>query len=422
MPERGHSDVTDARLAAEGAERVAWAERAMPVLGGIVRRYAHDRPLEGLRIAACLHVTTETAVLVRALLAGGADVALASSNPLATQDDVAAALVADGARVFARHGVDPPTYRRHIDAALDTSPHLLLDDGCDLVNALHTRRQDVLPAVRGGCEETRTGVVRLRQMAADGALRIPVVAVTETETTRLVDNEYGTGQSTLDAVVRATHTLLAGRVVVVAGFGATGRGIAERAAGAGARVLVTEVDPTRALAATLAGYEVLPMAEAAPRGHVFVTATGNRDVVRGEHVQVMCDGAVLVNAGHFDIEVDARAVADLAVAVEHGARPHVDVYTMRDGRRIVLLASGRVANLAVAEGNPPAVMDVSFAVQALTVGWLGTREGDLAPGVHDVPAEIDQQVARLTLDALSVTLDTLTPEQRRYRTAWRPAG
>jgi adenosylhomocysteinase len=411
--------VTDPSLAGEGAERVAWAEQAMPVLSGISRRFARERPLEGVRVAACLHVTTETALLVRALLAGGAQVALAASNPLATQDDVVAALLRDGVRVFARHGADQATYRGHIDAALDTGPQLLLDDGCDLVTALHTRRPDLLAGVRGGCEETRTGAVRLRHMAAEKALSFPVVAVTETETIRLVDNRYGTGQSTLDAVVRATHTLLAGRTVVVAGFGATGRGIAERAAGAGARVLVTEVDPTRALAATLAGYEVLPMAQAASRGDVFVTATGNRDVVRGEHMQAMRDGALLVNAGHFDVEIDVRALAALAVAVERGVRPQVDVYTLADGRRRVLVAEGRVANLAVAEGNPPAVMDVAFAVQALTVQWLAAQAEGLDAAVHEVPAGIDRQVAHLALEAFGVSVDVLTSEQQRYRTAWR---
>lgn len=394
----------------------------MPVLRGIADRFAAERPLAGLRVAACLHVTTETAVLVRALLAGGAEVSLAASNPLATQDDVAAALVLDGATVHARHGADPATYRRHVDAALDVRPQLVLDDGCDLVTALHTRRTDLLADAWGGCEETRTGVVRLQQMTAEGALRFPVVAVTETETTRMVDNRYGTGQSTLDAVVRSTHVLLAGRTVVVAGFGATGRGVAERAAGAGARVIVTEVDPTRALEATLAGYAVMPMGQAAPRGDVFVTATGNRDVVRAEHVETMRDGAVLVNAGHFDVEVDTGALASLAVSVTRGVRPSADVYTLGDGRRIVLVAEGRVANLAVAEGNPPAVMDVAFAVQALTLGWLATHAGSLAAGVYEVPGEIDRKVAELTLDALGVSLDTLTAEQQRYRTAWRRPG
>ncbi|MGH8867548.1 MAG: adenosylhomocysteinase [Actinomycetes bacterium] len=414
-------DLTDPGLAPEGARRVAWAERAMPVLGRIAARFAAERPLEGLRVAASLHVTTETAVLVRTLLAGGARVALAASNPLATQDDVAASLAADGADVFARHRADPVTYARHLHAALDTGPDLLLDDGCDLVTTLHAARPELVTSVRGGCEETRTGAIRLRQMAQDGALRIPVLAVSETDTTRLVADQYGTGQSVLDAVVRATHALLAGRTVVVAGFGPAGRGIADRAAGLGARVVVTEVDATRALEATLQGYQVLPMGEAAPLADVVVTATGNRGVVRAEHFGVLADGAVLVNAGHFDVEVDVDALREASVAVEQGVRPFADAYVMPDGRRLVLLAGGQVANLAVAEGSPPAVMDVAFGVQAVAAAWLAAHGGDLGPGVHAVPAAIDREVAGLALEALGVRLDVLDPAQERYRTAWQSA-
>jgi adenosylhomocysteinase len=410
-------DVADPTLAEQGARRVVWAERAMPVLGLLRERFAKELPLAGRTVAACMHVTPETAALVRVLTTGGAQVHLAASNPLSTQDDVAAALAAEGVGVFARHGVTRDEYVGHLRAVLSARPQLLLDDGCDLVDLLHAT-----PALRkgvlAGVEETTTGVLRLRQMAADGALKLPMVAVNDTAVQRLVANRHGTGQSTVDAVLRATGALLAGTTVVIAGYGPCGVGIAERARGLGARVVVTEIDPGRALEAVLDGHEVTTMADAAPRGDVFITATGNRDVLRPEHFAAMKDGAVLANAGHFDVEIDVRALATESVQVHRRVRPHVDEHLMTDGRRLLLVAEGRLVNLAAAEGHPAAVMDVSFAVQALTLEWLTTRT--LKPGVHDVPAEIDAEVARTKLAALGVALESLTPEQQRYLSSWRP--
>jgi adenosylhomocysteinase len=411
------SDIADPALADQGRRRVDFAERAMPVLGRLRERYAAQRPLAGVRIAACMHVTAETAALARTLTAAGAELHLAASNPLSTQDDVAAALVAEGVGVHARHGVDRAGYVRHLEAVLDARPTLVLDDGCDLIGVLHTSRRELLAGVRAGCEETTTGVLRLRQMAADGALGLPMVAVNDTAMQRLVANRHGTGQSTLDAVMRSTGTLLAGSTVVVAGYGWCGSGIAERARGLGAHVVVTEVDPQRALAAVLEGYRVLPMSEAAAVGDVFVTVTGNRDVLTDGHFALMRDGAVLANAGHFDVEIDVAGLTDAAVEVHRRVRPHVDEYVLPDGRRLLLVAEGRLANLAAAEGHPAAVMDMSFAVQALTVEWLvGTP---LAPGVHDVPPEIDAEVARTKLAALGVGLDVLSPPQERYLSTWQ---
>jgi len=408
------------RAGAEAGERrIDWAARHMPVLRAIGARFAAERPLAGLRIAACLHVTAETAVLMGALRAGGAEIALAASNPLSTQDDVAAALAGYGITVHARAGVDRDTYYRHIHQALDIEPDLVLDDGCDLVNTLHTERTELLERVTGGCEETTTGVIRLRRMAAEGALRFPVVAVNDTRVKRMFDNRYGTGQSTLDGVMRATNALLAGRTVVVAGFGYCGRGVAERARGLGARGIVTEIDPVKALDASLQGYEVRPMAEAAAEGDVFVTVTGNRDVIRAEHFAVMKDGAILANAGHFDVEIDVRALGELAVELNPGVRPNTDEYVLPDGRRLLLLAEGRLVNLTAAEGHPAAVMDMSFAAQALAVAWLARERAGLAPGVYDVPEEIDAEVARLKLDAAGVRIDVLTPEQEDYLRSWR---
>jgi adenosylhomocysteinase len=411
-------DVADPALADRGCERVEWAERSMPVLAQIRERFAATRPLEGVRIAACLHVTAETANLARALRAGGAQVALAASNPLSTQDDTAAALVtAYGIGVFAWQGVDRAGYYAHIDEALDLLPHLVLDDGCDLVTTLHTDRAELVPEVRGGCEETTTGVIRLRQMARAGALRFPMVAVNNTGTKRMFDNRYGTGQSTVDAVMRATNLLLAGRTVVVAGYGFSGQGIAERARGLGALVIVTEIDPARALDATMQGFRVMPMAEAAAVGDVFITATGNREVLRPEHFAVMRDGAVLANSGHFDVEIDLRGLLACAAA-RRRVRERVEEYALPDGRRLLLLAEGRVVNLGAGEGHPAAVMDMSFADQALTLAWLAEHGADLAPGVYDVPPDIDAEVARLKLDSLGIGLDTLTPAQQAYLTSW----
>ena len=414
------SDIADVSLARDGVKRIEWADRAMPVLRRIRQRFAAERPLAGLRIAACMHVTTETANLIRTLQAGGASVALAASNPLSTQDDTAAALVAEyGAQVFARAGIDREGYYRHIHQALDTRPDLVLDDGCDLVNTLHLERTDLVEGVLGGCEETTTGVIRLHQMAREGALRFPMVAVNDTATKHMFDNRYGTGQSTLDGIVRATNTLLAGKSIVVAGFGYVGRGLAERARGLGARVIVTEIDPVKALDAVLQGFTVLPMAEAAAQGEVFITATGNRDVITAEHFATMKDGAILANSGHFDVEIDVRALADLAVEINHGVRPQVDEYVLADGRRLVLLSEGRLVNLAAAEGHPAAVMDMSFADQALTCAWLAREHGRLEAGVHQVPAEIDTEVARLKLASMSVRIDALTPEQEEYLSSWQ---
>ncbi|GAA1592959.1 adenosylhomocysteinase [Actinomadura kijaniata] len=414
------SDVADASLAYAGVRRIEWADRSMPVLAQIRERFAAERPLDGLRIAACMHVTTETANLIRTLQAGGARVALAASNPLSTQDDTAAALAHEyGAEVYARAGTDREGYYRHIHQALEIDPDLVLDDGCDLVNILHTERTDLLDTVRAGCEQTTTGVIRLHQMAREGALRFPVVAVNDTDTKHMFDNRYGTGQSTLDGIIRATNTLLAGKTVVIAGFGYCGRGLAERARGMGARVVVTEIDPVKALDATLQGFEVRPMAEAARRGDVFITVTGNRDVIDGVHLAMMKDGAILANSGHFDVEIDVRALEELAVTVHRGVRPQADEYVLADGRRLVLLAEGRLVNLAAAEGHPAAVMDMSFADQALTCAWLAEAHATLAAGVHDVPQEIDTEVARLKLASMSVEIDVLTPEQDDYLRSWR---
>jgi adenosylhomocysteinase len=391
----------------------------MPVLRSIRERFARERPLDGVRVGVCLHVTAETANLVRTLIAGGAQVALCAANPLDTQDDVAAALVErDGADVHAIHGEDMATYYRHIEAVLDTRPRLTMDDGADLVSTIHASRPDVLEdGVLGGTEETTSGVVRLRALEAQGQLGFPIVAVNEARTKRLFDNRYGTGQSALDGILRATNVLLAGRTVVVYGFGWCGQGIAARAKGAGAHVVVCEVDPVRALEAKLEGYEVMPGVAAAAKGDVLITATGGRDVIGRAHYEAMRDGAVLCNAGHFDVECDLPALRELAVE-RRRVRPHVEQHVLADGRRINLLAEGRVVNLAAAEGNPAAVMDMSFANQALAAEHLVRSAGRLAARVHDVPREIDDEIAHLTLASLGVEIDALTDAQRAYLTAW----
>jgi len=390
----------------------------MPVLRQIRERFAETTPLAGVKVAACLHVTTETANLMRALRAGGAQVRLCASNPLSTQDDTAAALVAEyGISVFARMGVGRDAYYAHIDAALAEGPELILDDGCDLTMRVHAT-PDVLDGVRAGCEETTTGVIRLRQMAREGVLAYPVVAVNDTGTKRMFDNRYGTGQSTVDGLLRATNMLLAGRTVVVAGYGYCGKGVAQRVAGLGANVVVTEVDATKALDATMQGFRVLPMADAAPIGDVFVTVTGNREVIRPEHFAVMKDGAILANSGHFDVEIDVVGLAGLAVDVHRAVRPHTDEYVLADGRRLCLLAEGRLVNLGAAEGHPAAVMDMSFANQALTAQWLVVHAAELASGVYDVPVQIDAEVARLKLASLDVPIDVLTAVQEQYLNSW----
>jgi adenosylhomocysteinase len=422
------SEIADPGLAVDGDVRIRYAERAMPLMAGLMQRFAVQRPFDGLAIAACLHVTAETAMMARLLRAGGAAVSLAASNPLSTQDDIAAALAERyGISVFARAGVDRRGYYRHIEAALadpKNGPDLVIDDGGDLVNTLHTRAAALLPMVKGGCESTSTGVIRLRRMAAEGALAFPVVAANDTAARRLVEGTCGTGQSAIDGILRATNTLLAGKTVVVAGFGASGRGIAERARGLGAQVIVTEIDPVRALDASLRGFRVLPMAQAAPIGEVFVTATGSCDVIGAEHFAAMRDGAILANAGHFDVEIDLRALAGLARAVHTGVRQHVDAYELGDGRTVLLLADGRVVNLVAAEGHPPEVMDVAFGIEALALAWLAravsSDTGDKLPvGVHDVPADIDAEAARLVLAATGTTIDALTPVQQAYLESWR---
>jgi adenosylhomocysteinase len=392
----------------------------MPVLALLARSFAGQQPLAGLTVAACLNVTPETAALVRLVTTGGGRVLLAASNPLSTQDDIAAALAADpGVSVYARSGLDRGAYYEHIHRALDGGPDLVIDDGGDLMNTLHAERPELLARVLGGCESTTSGVARLRRMSAAGSLSFPVVAAGASATRRMIDHQYGTGQSVIDGIIRATNTLLAGRTVVVAGFGPCGNGIAERARGLGAQVIVTEVDPVRALAAVLQGYRVLPMAAAAAAGELFVTATGSRDVLGAAHLDALRDGAILANAGHFDVEIDVRALAAAAVEINPAVRPHADEYVLADGRRLILLAGGRVVNLVAGEGSPAAVMDVSFGVQALALAWLASGESRPPAGVHDVPAAIDTQVASLTLAALGTDVDRLTPAQEEYLDSWR---
>ena len=411
-------DVADLAFAAEGRRRIEWAEREMPVLRLIRERFEQERPLAGVRIAACLHVTAETANLVRTLQAGGAAIALAASNPLSTKDDVAAALVAAyGIPTYARHGVDRDGYYVHLNAIADTHPMITMDDGCDLVTLLHTERPGQVPEVMAGTEETTTGVVRLRAMAADGALGYPVVAVNEAKTKHLFDNRYGTGQSALDGILRATNILLAGRHVVVAGYGWVGRGIASRFRGMGAQVAVTEVDPIPAIEALMDGFVVLPMADAAPWGEVFITATGDLNVIREEHFRVMRDGAILANAGHFDAEIELPALRRLADGRVREVRPDVDEYDLGD-RRLRLVVEGRLVNLGAAEGHPAAVMDMSFSNQALGVEYVAAHHGELDRAVYAVPDAIDRQVARLKLEALGIRIDELTPEQRAYLSSW----
>ena len=411
-------DVKDPGLAGMGRERIAWASAEMQVLALVRERFEKERPLAGMRIGACLHVTTETANLMHVLKAGGAEVTLCASNPLSTQDDVAAALTADGIPTYAIKGEDTATFFRHINAVLDTHPHISMDDGADMVNVLHTERKDQLPEIIGGTEETTTGVIRLRAMAADGALRYPIVSVNDANTKHLFDNRYGTGQSTMDAIMRATNFLLAGRTVVVAGFGMCGRGVAARARGMGAQVVVTEVDPLVALEALMEGYRVLTLREAARIGDIFVTVTGDKAVLRREHMELMKDGAVMANAGHFDVEIDKPGLAALGTGGVRRIREWVDEYTLADGRRLHLLGEGRLVNLAAAEGHPAAVMDMSFANQALAVEWVVANANSLERGVYPVPADIDREVARLKLQAMGVEIDVLTPEQETYLRSW----
>ena len=409
----------DLALADVGRARIDWALSEMPVLRGLAERFMRDKPLQNTRISACLHITAETANLARVLAAGGANLALCASNPLSTQDDVAAALVVhQGIPVFAQRGENKEDYYRHVNAVLDHRPQITLDDGADLVSEVHMRRQELLDGILGGTEETTTGVLRLRAMAHDGALHYPIIAVNDAMTKHLFDNRYGTGQSTLDGLIRATNFLIAGKMLTVAGYGWCGRGIAMRARGLGAQVIITEVEPLCALEATMDGFRVMPMTAAAPESDFIVTATGDKNVVDETHFSVMKDGCVVANAGHFDVEINLPALRQLATESTK-PRPSVEEYRLRDGRRIRLLAEGRLVNLAAAEGHPSAVMDMSFANQALSVAYIRARHADLAKAVHNVPPEIDREVARLKLNALGITIDSLTDEQKNYLSSWR---
>jgi adenosylhomocysteinase len=408
-------DIADIGLAEAGALRVEWARRRMPVLASIRERFERQQPLAGIRIAACLHVTAETANLMEVLRAGGADVALCASNPLSTQDDVAAALVADGIPVFAIRGEDADSYYSHIRAVLDRDPHVTMDDGADLVTMLLKERKDQEPI--GSTEETTTGVIRLRAMEKQGVLRFPVVAVNDSATKHLFDNRHGTGQSALDGIIRATNILLAGKTVVVVGFGDCGAGVAARADGHGARVVVVEIDPVRALAAAMEGYTVADADEAAQVGDIFITVTGNRHVIRGRHFDVMKDGVVLANAGHFDVEIDLTELEKRATG-KRRIRHELDEWTMPDGRRIHVVAEGRLVNLGAAEGHPAEVMDMSFANQALAAEWLVTSGKALGYAVHRLPEHIDAEVATIALERLGGSLEVLTPEQEQYLASW----
>jgi len=407
-------DVKDVKLAEAGGLRSEYAGQHMPVLRGLKERFSRENPLSGIRMGACLHVTTETANLMQVLKAGGAEVALCASNPLSTQDDVAAWLASElGVPTFAVRGEDNDTYYQHIEAVISTKPQITMDDGCDLVFTIHDKHQEMLPTMLGGSEETTTGVIRLRAMEKKGALRYPVIAVNDADTKHLFDNRYGTGQSTIDGIVRATNILLAGRRFVVCGYGWCGRGVAMRARGMGAIVAICEVNPVRALEAAMDGHLAMPIMEGARWGEVFVTLTGNRSVLRREHFEVMKDGAVLCNSGHFDVEIDIPALRKMARS-ERRVRPMVDEFLLPDGRRLYLLGEGRLVNLAVAEGHPASVMDMSFANQALCTAFLAKNGGTLEKRVYPVPREIDAEVARLKLAAMDIEIDTLTPEQEQY--------
>jgi adenosylhomocysteinase len=412
-------DVKDAALSAQGKLRIEWAEMEMPVLRRIRERFRRERPLEGLRLAACLHVTTETANLAITLKAGGAQVALCASNPLSTQDDVAAALgVEYGIPTYAIKGEDNDTYYKHIHAVLDTKPHLTMDDGADTVGVIHSERKDLVADIIGGTEETTTGVIRLRAMANEGVLLYPIVAVNDAATKHFFDNRYGTGQSTVDGIIRATNRLLAGSRFVVAGYGWCGRGVALRARGMGARVIICEIDPVRALEAVMDGFDVMPMSEAAPIGDHFCTLTGDMHVLREEHFEAMKDGAIISNSGHFNVEIDLEALAGMAVS-RRMIREFVEEYALSDGRRLYVLGDGRLINLAAAEGHPASVMDMSFANQALCSEYMARNAASLSKQVHSVPVEIDREIARLKLEAMNVSIDALTPEQEVYLRSWQ---
>ncbi|MCH8200907.1 MAG: adenosylhomocysteinase [Chloroflexi bacterium] len=411
-------DVKDLALADEGVSRIEWAAREMPVIKLIQEQFEREKPLRGVRLAACLHVTTETANLMITLQAGGAEVFLAASNPLSTQDSVAAALVARyNIPTFAVRGEDDPLYYRHLHSVLDAKPNITMDDGADLVATLHKERRDLLDGIIGGTEETTTGVIRLRAMAKDGALAYPIVAVNEAQTKHLFDNRYGTGQSTLDGITRATNVLWAGKNVVIAGYGWCGKGVALRARGLGAKIIVTEVDPIRALEATMDGHHVMTMDEATRLGDIFITLTGDRDILDRQHFETMKDGAIVANSGHFNVEINIAALKDMSESQRH-VRDSVEEYHLMDGRKIFLLAEGRLINLAAAEGHPASVMDMSFANQALAAELITRSQGKLAIEVHTVPPEIDNEIARLKLKSMGIEIDELTEEQKRYLNSW----
>jgi adenosylhomocysteinase len=412
-------DVKDAGLAETGKRRIEWAGSNMPVLGIISKRFGQTKPLEGVKISACLHVTTETANLMIALKAGGADVRLCASNPLSTQDDVAASLVInDGISTFARRGVDSAGYYEHIKSALSFSPMITMDDGADLVFTIHSDMAELIPTVVGGTEETTTGVIRLKSMAKEGELKYPIIAVNDAMTKHFFDNRYGTGQSTLDGVLRATNILLAGSRVVIAGYGWCGRGIASRAKGMGANVIVTEVDPLKALEAVMDGFLVMPMEEAARIGDLFITVTGDISVIRKEHFEVMKDGAIIANSGHFNVEIDLDVLEEMKTG-KRTIRANVEEYVLADGKRLYVLGEGRLINLSAAEGHPASVMDMSFANQALCIEHLIQARGSMGPGVYAVPPDIDSEVARLKLDAVNVSIDELTEKQKAYLASWK---
>ena len=417
--QRAQGDVKDLSLAQDGVNRIEWAGREMPVVNLIRERFAKEKPLAGLRMAACLHVTSETANLALALRDGGAEVHLCASNPLSTQDEVAAALVSEyGIPTFSIKGEDDQTYYSHLNAVLETKPHITMDDGADLVTILHTQRAELVPEVIGGTEETTTGVIRLTAMARDGQLRYPIIAVNDAETKHFFDNRYGTGQSTLDGITRATNILWAGRRVVVVGYGWCGRGVASRARGMGAHVIVTETNAIRALEAVMDGFTVMKGVEAARTGEVFISVTGGIHAIGREQMQVMPSGAILANSGHFNVEIDIPALQEMAVS-HREVRPFVEEYVMGDGRKIYLLADGRLINLAAAEGHPSAVMDMSFANQALSVEYIVKNRGQLAAGVHSVPRDTDQEVGRLKLESLGINIDSLSNEQQKYQESWQ---
>ncbi|MFC1991905.1 adenosylhomocysteinase [Chloroflexota bacterium] len=418
MSSNENYDIKDPSLAEAGRQRIEWASREMPVVRLIRERFAREKPFSGIRISACLHITTETANLALALRDGGADVVLCASNPLSTQDEAAAALVDYGIPTNAIKGEDDETYYKHIDTALDNKPQLTVDDGADLVTILHTRRSDLIKDVIGGTEETTTGVIRLRSLEKEGKLRYPVIAVNDAQTKYLFDNRYGTGQSTMDGITRATNVLWAGKKVVVCGYGWCGRGLAMRAKGMGSHVIVTEVKPVRALEAAMDGFLVMPIMEAAGEGDIFVTLTGDKHVIDEAHFKVMKDGAILANSGHFNVEINIPALESISNGKKE-IRPFVEEYAVKDGRRIYLLGEGRLINLAAAEGHPASVMDMSFANQALCLEYMVKNRGKLELKVSPVPEEIDKQVARLKLDSMGINIDTLTPEQEQYLTSWQ---